>query len=539
MKKTIVSIFVFIFTIGNAQKQNYNWIFGVYNGLTWKEKQHIKVKGLFGTPDAILTDLPTSLSNPMLNTVEGTFTISDLNGNLLLYSDGANIYNKNNDAISGGLGGNSTSTQSGSIVLYPGEVNKYIAISAGFGNGVYQGLFYTIIDMNLNGGLGGIPNYPSTATPLRHLPFTGAKGILGETVTAGRHANRKDIWVLAPSRTSAAYPGKTALEVWAINSTNASEFQNTVHSSFELDDVITFPNNPGGYIRFTNDTKHFAWINFGDFPNPNGEVFLCIGDFDNETGTISNVRIKRNVQIDETSNGYGVEFTNDNKYLYITLSPPGPLGKWTSHLIVYDFEELLNTNSEQELLEVAPLKVISTPAAVITTSPNLYYGALQTSPDGRMYIANMWKNSVLVIDNPKDPVNMRLYELPTAGATRYGLPNFAVPWFTTGVEINQDPNSLCANKQIPIDFYIVDGEGYEQVDKITVDYGDGITQTDLVPLTPGIHSKKHTYSNPGMYNIKMDAYKADNTVFTSFDKTLIINSCSVKVNPFIRGEFKS
>jgi len=550
MKKIILAISIVVTTLSYGQKQNYNWLFGTNNGLTWKEKEIKKVAGLFGTSDDVLTDLPRNLINPAMSTLEGTFTISDLTGNLILYSDGSRIFNKNNALITTGLGGNSTSAQSGSIVMYPESVDKYIAISAGYDNSQStRGLFYAIIDMNLNNGLGGIPNDENTTTPLKHLPFIGAKGILGETVTAGRHSNRKDIWILATGRSIETIPGSeteitelyknTSLNVWAINSDNASDLTNSVYSSYEIPGLITTPREPGGYIKFTNDTKHFAWINFG-YRGNNSSVYLCYGDFDNTTGQISNVRIKHNIRKDITSFGYGVEFTNDNKYLYLTLAPYGTDNRnYTSHLMVYDFEALLDTTIETEIEEISPIKIFSTELSSMLNSKNIFYGALQSGPDGRIYAANLWKESILLIDNPKDPNNLRIYDLPTEHTTRYGLPNFAVPWFTTSIEINQEPNTLCANKSIPIDFYVVDGEGYEQVEKITINYGDGTSDTELTPLNPGIHSKTHTYKKPGIYNIKLNAYKADNTLFTSFDRDIIINSCAVKVNPSIRGEFKN
>lgn len=528
MKKNIVlTTSICLLTIFSmyAQKQNYNWIFGNKAGVTWKTKQTKKVTGMFGTPDATLADLPINLTNTVLNTYEGVFTISNPNGDLQLFSEGNTLWNKNQVSLGNGLGGNNSSAQSGTIVLYPNELNKYIVLATGQTSS--NSLRYTVVDMSLDNGLGEITQISR--------PFTGGQGILGETVTAGRHSNRQDLWVIAVGRTNVTYPG-TNLNVWEITQNNITNTSIPLHHFMHLPDVITSPGDPGGYIKFTNDTKHFAWINFG---KGNGtRVFLCYGDFDNTTGQISNVRIKNIEGYGSSAYGYGVEFTNDNKYLYITLAPDNFIGNYGSGLAVYDFEVLLNSTNQADINDLSPLYSHVTPTSNVQTAEGPFFGSLQTGPDGRIYSTSLGKGDLYLIDNPKDPLNLRMYRLPIDNIANWGLPNFAVPWFNTGIEIPKIANSLCSENEIDINFYIIDGEGFDKIKNLKIDFGDGTLPLEYNPIEAGIHPEKHTYSMPGQYTIIATAYNFDGTINTTFDKTVIINSCAIKVNPNIRGEFK-
>src|ERR1041384_8584953 len=71
--------------IVHAQNDANNWIFGSHARLSFGP---VPYTGL-----------------PQLNTVEGSASISDANGNLLLYTDGVNVWNGNNKQIGKNLVG--------------------------------------------------------------------------------------------------------------------------------------------------------------------------------------------------------------------------------------------------------------------------------------------------------------------------------------------------------------------------------------------------------------------------------------------------
>ena len=142
MRKLIL-IFVLISGISCfSQKEASNWYFGNNAGLH------------FNTDGSV-----TALTNGNLSTIEGCASISDTNGNLQFYTDGITVYNKNHAIMESGLYGDPSSTQSAIIVPKPNDPNIYFifTIDTSVGNNDPDfGFNYSIVDITLNGGLGGI-----------------------------------------------------------------------------------------------------------------------------------------------------------------------------------------------------------------------------------------------------------------------------------------------------------------------------------------------------------------------------------------------
>lgn len=109
---------------------------------------------------------PKALTNSTLSTLEGCATICDNNGNLLFYTDGISIYTKNHALMNNGSGlkGDPSSTQSGIIVPNPTKTNIYYIFSTS--DKPSEGLYYSVVDISLNGGLGSVTtkNSPLMAT---------------------------------------------------------------------------------------------------------------------------------------------------------------------------------------------------------------------------------------------------------------------------------------------------------------------------------------------------------------------------------------
>ncbi|KFF04277.1 hypothetical protein B0A68_13835 [Flavobacterium reichenbachii] len=389
MKKLVVLLAILaVNTTVQAQKETANWAFGYNAGLTWNTTQSFACTGANGTPNATLTGLPTNIPGIALQTDEGCFSLSDHNGNLLFYSDGMKIWDKNNALMPNGSGmlGHPSSAQSGVILPYPGQKNKFITASIG---ATQAPVYYSVIDMTLNGGLGDVD------TSQKNVSLTGSGGFTGESLTAFKHANGTDYWIIAPGKGTT-----TIMNAWLVT---AAGVQSTTPVKSSL--PITTPNlsDPGGYMKISPDGKHFA---FGVAPSSSR---LIIGDFDSNTGVFSN---PKNVSV----NAYGVEFSNSGKYLYISGG---------SGVKVYDFMALLSN--------------VSTAAkSVLSTST---YGALQMGPDGRLYIVIHKTKNMGIVDNPEEYNALKVYTAPSflTGVGRLGLPTFASSWFTPLPEVCYAP----------------------------------------------------------------------------------------------------
>ena len=129
---------------------------------------------------------PVAVTNSAMFTGEGSASISDSAGSLLFYTKGDTVWNKNHVIMSKGIGlfGNGTSTQT-LIVPQPGNDSIYYIFTADY-QGNPNGFCYSIVNMNLQGGLGEV----NTANIQLFTPST-------EKVTAVKHRNKKDIWVIA------------------------------------------------------------------------------------------------------------------------------------------------------------------------------------------------------------------------------------------------------------------------------------------------------------------------------------------------------
>lgn len=142
MRQIIVFIALF-FTIANLYGQGYynHWYFG--NGASIDFN----------------SGAPVATNNGAMQTAEGCASISDYNGNLLFYSDGSTVYNRNHAIMLNGtnLRGDWSSSQSALIVRVPNDTMKYYLftqddhLSAG-------DLHYSIVDMTLDGGNGAVIN---------------------------------------------------------------------------------------------------------------------------------------------------------------------------------------------------------------------------------------------------------------------------------------------------------------------------------------------------------------------------------------------
>jgi hypothetical protein len=142
MKKTAIVIFFFFTGFVFSQQEASNWYFGGNAGI----KFH---------PDGSVTPL----IDGKLNTQEGCASISDNSGNLLFYTDGMKIWNKNHQLMLNGTGllGHWSSTQSATIVPKPGSTNLFYIFTLDYEIRP-NGFRYSIVDINLDGGLGGVTN---------------------------------------------------------------------------------------------------------------------------------------------------------------------------------------------------------------------------------------------------------------------------------------------------------------------------------------------------------------------------------------------
>jgi hypothetical protein len=99
---------------------------------------------------------PITSNLSSVNHNEGTSCLSDASGQIRAYSDGINVYNRNDVIMPNGAGltGSNSTAQSALIVEQPNTPNILYIFT--LGNSGLTPLYYSVIDMNLNGGLGEV-----------------------------------------------------------------------------------------------------------------------------------------------------------------------------------------------------------------------------------------------------------------------------------------------------------------------------------------------------------------------------------------------
>jgi WD40 repeat protein len=322
---------------------------------------------------------PKPLNDGKMSTYEGSAVATTSRGELLFYTNGETVWNREHKPMPNGtkLMGSGSSTQSALIVPDPGSGNIFYIFTVA-PQGTPQGLRYSTVDMTRADGLGDLPR----VNALLIQP-------VAEKLAAVRHANGRDTWVVAHRWNSNAFvsylvtadgvAGKPLMS--NVGSMNAGPGRNAI-----------------GALKFSPDGKHLAaalWRETNKF-----EVY----DFDRSTGKVSNPR-----SFGPYAEAYGVEFSPDGKLLYGTCNGVG--------------------GGETQIWQFDLAKKAAAPV-LVGKSANRKIGALQSGPDGRIYVAREDNPNLGVIESPNTPGKDCKYvdEGVKLGGRRskLGLPTFVV-----------------------------------------------------------------------------------------------------------------
>jgi len=255
-----------------AQNEANIWYFGQNAGLDFNS----------GSPIVLL--------DGALDTQEGCATISDASGNLLFYTDGSTVYNKNHTIMLNGTGlnGDSSSTHSAIIVPKPNNLNVYYIFTVDFQAGP-NGLQYSEVDMSLDGGLGGIT---SNKNILLETPTT-------EKLTAIKSSVSNEYWVVGHKWNSNEFITYKVSET-GINTAPAISAVGTIIGGSNVFSTI-------GQIKISPDGTKLAMAREEGFSE--AQLF----DFDAATGIVSNpITI---LDLPDNELVYGIEFLPNSKIL--------------------------------------------------------------------------------------------------------------------------------------------------------------------------------------------------------------------------------
>ena len=225
--------------------------------------------------------------------------ICDSSGQLLFYTNGISVANRNHVAMSNGNGLNpglftndwindGLPIFQGALILpWPNSPSKYILIHETldyFSNSRPTILYYSVIDLSLDNGLGDVVEKNDTLLE-RNLDWGG--------ITACKHANGRDWWVLVHKRSSDSFY-KLLIKPTAIN----IDSQSVGGSISEYGGTSLFSPDGNWFATFDNLSK------------------LRLYNFDRCTGLLSNMQYF-NLIPDSVIAG-GLSFSPSSNVLYVS-----------------------------------------------------------------------------------------------------------------------------------------------------------------------------------------------------------------------------
>lgn len=415
MKKYILAAVLLIITWGDtfAQGEQRIWAFGFKGGLD------------FSTPT------PAFSNTNLFPGDNGSAAICNATGQLQFYTNGFWVWNRYHEImpeLTGGVPGYTSvisptigypplmpwdgtyATQATAIIAAPAHNGTYYVFSLTASGTLY----YSMVDMSMNTGRGGI--------------IAGKKGIylasgLAEKLTVVKGCN--NIWVMTRARTANQY--------------RAYEVNDTGIVSTPV--VSTIGNMPvgwyrGGVIKLSPDGTKMAAACNTDLSRKGG---LELYDFNGKTGTLSNALV-----LDSSGtlgNYYGACFSPDNSKLYATVSSFSSGGTFYAGK-VRQFDVSLST----------PAAIVASNTIVFT---DLVYalnrlGDLKRGEDGKIYFSSAEPaNSTLHrINNPNAAgiacsATANMIAMPVGTATR-GMPN--------DIAFIQAPDSIHHLKHVTVCF---------------------------------------------------------------------------------------
>ncbi|HRG01457.1 MAG TPA: gliding motility-associated C-terminal domain-containing protein [Bacteroidia bacterium] len=384
-----------------AQDKTFNnWNFGKYTSITFN------------------TNPPSYTQNSSLNSWESCASISDTSGSLLFYTDGIQVWNKNNIQMPNGFGlkADNSTTQGAIIVPYPNHPNLFFIFTLDSENGYFGGcgcLAYSVVDISLQGGLGDVTFKNTTL-------YTG----ITEKLSVTKHQNDTSYWIVAR--------GYNMFYLSYLLSPNGISSSPVISNAPVLLCCESFPWSVGGQMKISPDSKKIAGISVGNRT-------IELSDFNSQTGQITNSKII-NTGIKWP---YGLEFSPNSKLLYITDANPPDASLFQFNISSNNTATITNSKT----------KIYQVPDTVSRL------GQLQLGPDNKIYCANVFNNSLDVIDKPNKigtSCNFIYGAIPLSLQSGtyysiYGLPNrISNHYYDPFIDYSDDLiDTICENFDIP------------------------------------------------------------------------------------------
>ncbi len=287
MARTILIFLILIFNFfsylhSQPNRHSNIWYFGKNAGLDFNSGQ------------------PIAINDGQFNHHEyGGASICDTNGNLLFYTDGRQIWNRDHYPMTNGFVDFHPGTQAAVIIPLPGTDNIYYVFTSN-GNDYPYEFFYYVVDMTLANGMGEVVEIITLPDGLD----------AAEKLTAIYHKNKQDIWVITR---------KFIDDNYAAYLVTSEGVNPTPVLSPAPDRDLYASSNVVGNMKVSYDKKYLVTCYYGGWSIDDMEIEVC--SFNDETGKADFLySFKLYLVIPPGTLGYrtwGCEFSPDSKFLYV------------------------------------------------------------------------------------------------------------------------------------------------------------------------------------------------------------------------------
>lgn len=361
MRNLLFFLSFFCFKSLSLSQENNIWYFGSNAGVDFNS----------GSPVSIL--------DGMISTTEGVACMSNSMGEILFYTNGVTVFNRNHVIMTNGNGlqGDVSSSQSCIIVKRPLSDNIYYIFTADANIDIF-GIRYSEVDLSMSAGLGAV-------TANKNIPLYTPSC---EKLTAVRHCNNEDIWVISHDW------GSNQFRTWRVTSAGVNSIPVLSTSGSIINGQSTASFGQMKSNLFGNKIANANYV---------GNNRVEIHDFNNSTGIVSG-----GYTLSIENGAYGIEFSPSSRFLYAATN--------NGNLVQYD---LCNAGQRRNIASLGP-----------------FLGSLQLASDGKIYCSTN-TNFLSVINFPENvgvACGFTSQNISLSGRnSRFGLPNFC-PFYNNEIE---------------------------------------------------------------------------------------------------------
>jgi uncharacterized protein (TIGR02145 family) len=397
------------------------------------------------------------------------------------------VYNRNNDTMPNGFlysGNETNAAQVYFVVQNLTDDSSYYLFNVRSPSTPSGGLFYSIINMRLDGGLGDIaPGEKMVAVP--------GGDWAGHVITGTRHHNNKDVWIVTRNRHNSYNYLSYLITASGIN-TPPVQSQSTVFVNGNVGDQID-------YIRIS----------------PDGTKLVCLYDtaaeycsFNSNTGVVTPLFHVKCLDggLNQDFSNCGAEWSVDNKYLYLTCEGGGP----PQELFQFDA-----TKTDSALFKQSEV--------LIRDDYPFGFVQFQRGPDNKIYLPRNWLDSLDVINNPSIQGLGCNYQKDAVCLLPGNNLVDGFPQFLQRYKVYIHHSHFCQNA--PVGF---SADIWPPPDSLGWNFGD--------PASGGMNlsslqTPSHTYNNTGTYTIELFVRHIDKHTDTAWQTITILASPQVSLGP--------